>query len=163
MNPLKSAPATARRIIKELNLTKNTNWDRNPHRLASREKNGIGHYTLPIQKLVINYDSSIGGGGSSTGTVAWIKRDLLKFCSENPSIEVVVQPAPHQHPVAKALYANGSIKYASLANLGTKDVKGAIHTLRNTSGEKERQWTKPVISDASITSQFDPFALNRLK
>ena len=158
--PLKSAPSTVRKIVKDLNLLKNTNWDMNPQRFVAKEKNGMGHYILPCQKLVINYDHpSIGKGGSSTGVVAFLKNSLIKFAQENPSIEIIVQPTPYQHPIVKAHYGNGRSKQANLANLGANDVQKAIQGLRNASGEKERQWIKSVISERpTITGVFDAFS-----
>ncbi|CAO3674250.1 unnamed protein product [Rhizopus stolonifer] len=83
-------------------------------RALPRTNNGTGAFVLQCRKLVFNYCEK---WGSNKGMIEYIKKDLTQFATENPQIEIVVQPRPAHHPIVRGYYLNGRDKVICTRNL----------------------------------------------
>ncbi|CEG66676.1 39S ribosomal protein L43, mitochondrial [Rhizopus azygosporus] len=128
-------------------------------RLLPKTNNGTGAFVLQCRKMVFNYCEK---WGSNKGMIEYIKKDLVKFATENPQIEIVVEPRPAHHPVIRGYYLNGRDKVICTRNLSPSEINKKVQLLRDSSGEKMKDLTKkPVISTTeSVRGIWSPFHSN---
>jgi large subunit ribosomal protein L43 len=118
-------------------------------------QNGVGSFILPCKSLSFHY---CNWWGSSRGMNSFIKSSLPTFARNSPQIEITVSPRPRRHPVIIAHYINGTQRSICVKNLQNEGVREKAELLRNSTGEKNRKWGKPVTSiNESVRGIWDPF------
>ncbi|KAJ2795933.1 39S ribosomal protein L51, mitochondrial [Coemansia sp. 'formosensis'] len=118
-------------------------------------KNGVGAFVFPCRKLVFNYCER---SGSSKSMMEYLQKEATRFASENPQIEVVVQPRPSKHPIVRAFYTNGEQKTKCVRRCSAGEIPEIVKSLRDHSGHKLHRWNRYVISDTpSVRGIYSPF------
>jgi large subunit ribosomal protein L43 len=126
-----------------------------PPNTTNTTQNGVGSFILPCKSLSFHY---CNWWGSSRGMNSFIKSSLPTFARNSPQIEITVSPRPRRHPVIIAHYINGTQRSICVKNLQNEGVREKAELLRNSTGEKNRKWGKPVTSiNESVRGIWDPF------
>ncbi|KAF8465279.1 thioredoxin-like protein [Kalaharituber pfeilii] len=124
-------------------------------RAISKAQNGLAGFILQCKRMEFNY---CDWAGSSKGMKAFLTHDLPNFARENPSIEMVVSPRPHKHPIIRGVYINGREKVICVRNLEHQQILQKAILLKNSSGSKLKKINKPVASmNESVRGIFSPF------
>lgn len=66
-----------------------------------KPRNGVGHYVLPLQRLLITYCQHCN---DSQTTREYVEKHLDRFVKANPSVEVLVEPRLSKRPTIFAHY-----------------------------------------------------------
>jgi len=121
----------------------------------SKAQNGVGAFILQCKRLEFFYCDK---GGSSSGIKAFLQHNLSDFAKQNPSVEMVVAPRPHRHPIIRGVYINGREKVVCVRNLEILQVLKKAELLRDASGVKLKKINKPVASmNASVRGIWSPY------
>lgn len=88
----------------------------------------------------------------------FIVHELPKFAKQNPQIEIVVSRRPRKHPVIRGTYINGHERSICVRNLEHQQILQKAVILRDSDGEKNKRFKKPVTSiNESIRGIWSPY------
>ncbi len=89
---------------------------------------------------------------------AFIKTYLPALAAKHPQIEFIVSPRPSKHPVLTGHYVNGKNRSICVKNLEANQILKKIELLRDSNGEKNKRFTKPVRSiNESVRGVWSPY------
>jgi len=89
---------------------------------------------------------------------SFLRARLAQFATENPQIEISVSPRPNKHPVIRAHYINGQERSICVRNLDNNQILEKTHLLRDSNGQKNKRFKKPVTSlNESVRGVWSPF------
>ncbi|KAL8311604.1 hypothetical protein RB597_002288 [Gaeumannomyces tritici] len=114
-----------------------------PLQRVSVGRNGVGAFIMQCKKLEFHY---CDWAGSSKGMNQFIKSHLPAFAAKHPQIEITVSPRPSKHPVITGHYINGRSKPICVRNLEANQILQKVEILRDSDGEKNKRYSKPVTS-----------------
>ncbi|KAL8400387.1 hypothetical protein RB594_000687 [Gaeumannomyces avenae] len=106
-------------------------------------QNGVGAFIMQCKRLEFHY---CDWAGSSKGMNQFIKSHLPAFAAKHPQIEITVSPRPSKHPVITGHYINGRSKPICVRNLEANQILQKVELLRDSDGEKNKRYSKPVTS-----------------
>lgn len=88
----------------------------------------------------------------------FIRSHLPAFAAKNPQIEITVSPRPSKHPVVTGHYINGRTKPICVRNLEANQILQKVELLRDSDGEKNKRYSKPVTSiNSSVRGIWSPY------
>jgi large subunit ribosomal protein L43 len=112
---------------------------------------------MQLTKLRFNYCEH---GGSSRAIRDYIgsAKHIVRFCEENPHIDVIVKVRNGHHPYIEGHYVTGSPKQITVKNLeGPSKIQQVVDMLKNSSGRKITRLKQPVMtSTPSIQGVWTP-------
>lgn len=117
--------------------------------------NGIGRFTLPLQRIVFTYCSH---AGDSHGMRDFLSSHLKKLAETDPGVEFVVEPRWGRFPLMAAFYIGGREKTVCVKSLAVETIMERYRDLRNSSGAKLVRFRQHVESKApAVRPLWSPF------
>lgn len=117
--------------------------------------NGVGHFILPLQRILFTYCSH---RADSTSLREYLKRNLKSLAESNPGVEFVVEPRWGHPPLLRGFFLDGHDKVLCVKNYTIEKVHEAFLNLRNSSGRPLRRFRQGVTSFApAIRPLWSPF------
>jgi large subunit ribosomal protein L43 len=97
-------------------------------------------------------------GGSSTAIREYIKSgEIVKFATENPTVEVAARLRNGNHPYVKAEYLTGFSKQVCVKNEPVERIEKVVTMLNNSSGRKITKIGSPIKTDTpSVQGVWTP-------
>lgn len=120
-----------------------------------RPVNGIGRFTLPLQRIVFTYCSHAGDSG---GMRDFLSAHLRELAERDPGVEFVVEPRWGRFPLMAAFYLGAREKTVCVKNCAVEEIMERYLTLRNSSGAKLVRFRQRVESKApAVRPLWSPF------